>query len=82
MVLVQSSFHTTLASLFEMVLEPNTLDWNENKLEHELELEDMKRTNNETCLHAFYGIRILNIKGIKWTGQMMMKWERYRLEPN
>ena len=41
-VLVQSSFHTTWASLFEMELEPNLLDWNGIKLEHELELEDMK----------------------------------------
>ena len=48
MVLVQSSFHTTWASLFEMVLEPNSLDWNGNELEHELELEDMKRT--QICL--------------------------------
>ena len=28
-----------------MELEPNSLDWNGNELEHELELEDMKRTN-------------------------------------
>ena len=28
-----------------MKLEPNSLDWNGNELEHELELEDMKRTN-------------------------------------
>ena len=34
-VLVQSSFHTTLASLFEMELEMNSLDWNVNELEHE-----------------------------------------------
>ena len=26
-----------------MALEPNSLDWNENELEHKLELEDMKR---------------------------------------
>ena len=45
MVLVQSSFHTTWASLFEMELEPNLLDWNVNELERELELEDMKRTH-------------------------------------
>ena len=44
MVLVQSSFHSTWASLFETELEPNSLDWNGNELEHELELEDMKRT--------------------------------------
>ena len=44
MVLVQSSFQTTWASLFEMELEPNLLDWNVNELERELELEDMKRT--------------------------------------
>jgi len=44
-VLVQSSFHATWASLFEMELEPNSLDWNGNELENELELEDMKRTN-------------------------------------
>ena len=43
-VLVQSSFNTTRASLLEMELEPNSLDWNGNELEHELELEDMKRT--------------------------------------
>ena len=43
--MVQSSFHTTWASLFEMVLEPNSLvDWNGNELEHKLELDDMKRT--------------------------------------
>ena len=36
--------HTTWASLFEMELEPNSLDWNGNELEHELELEDMKHT--------------------------------------
>ena len=41
MVLVQSSFHTTWASLYEMELEPNLLDSNVN----ELELEDMKRTS-------------------------------------
>ena len=46
MVLVQSSFHTTWASLFEMELEPNLLDWNVNELESELELEDMKLTYN------------------------------------
>ena len=43
-VLVQSSFHTTWASLFEMEQELNSLDWNGNKLEHELELDDMKNT--------------------------------------
>ena len=37
-VLVQSSFPTSWASLFEM-----KLDWNGNDLEHELELENMKR---------------------------------------
>ena len=45
-VLVQSSFHTTWASLFEMVQERNPQDWNGNELEHKLELEDMKRTQN------------------------------------
>ena len=44
MVLVQSSFHTTGASLFETELELNFLDWNVNELERKLELEDMKRT--------------------------------------
>ena len=44
MVLVQSSVDTIWASLFEMELEPNLLDWNVNELERELELEDMKRT--------------------------------------
>ena len=39
-VLVQSSFHTTWASLFEMELETNSLDLNG----YELELEDIKRT--------------------------------------
>ena len=42
--LVQESFHTTLASLFELELEPNSLDWNGNKLEHQDELEDIKHT--------------------------------------
>ena len=35
-----------LASLFEIELELNSLDWNVNELEHELELEDMKPTLN------------------------------------
>ena len=43
MVLVQSSFHTTWASLFEMELEQNSLDWKWNELEHEVKLENMKR---------------------------------------
>ena len=43
-VLVQLSFHTNWASLFEMALELISLDWNGNKLEHKLEQEDMKRT--------------------------------------
>ena len=45
-VLVQLSFDTTWASLFRIELEPNSLDWNGNELEHELEheLENMKRT--------------------------------------
>ena len=46
-VLVQLSFGTTWASLFEMELEPNSLDWNGNELEHELELENMKRIYSE-----------------------------------
>ena len=29
-----------------MELEPNSLDWNGNELEHKLELEDMKRTTD------------------------------------
>ena len=44
MVLVQASFHTTWASLFETEQELNLLDWNVNELECKLELEDMKRT--------------------------------------
>ena len=44
MVLVQPSFQTTWASLFEMELELNLLDWNVNELEHKPELVDMKRT--------------------------------------
>ena len=48
--LVQSSFHTTKASLVEMELELNSLDWNVNELKHKLELEDMKPTKK----HFFY----------------------------
>ena len=33
-----------MASLLEMELELNLLEWNVNELEHELELEDKKRT--------------------------------------
>ena len=44
MVLVQSSLHATWGGLFDMELEPNLLDWNVNKLEPELELENMKHT--------------------------------------
>ena len=43
-VTVQSSFHTTWASIVEMELDPSSLDWNGDELEHELELEDMKLT--------------------------------------
>ena len=56
MVLVQSSFHTTWAILFEMELEPKSLDWNGNKLEHKLELEDMKRTNFYIKRQSFFCI--------------------------
>ena len=45
-ILVQLSFYTTWASLFEMELEPKSLDWNGNELGQELELEDIKRTNS------------------------------------
>ena len=41
-VLGQSSIHTISASLFEMEVEPNLLDWNINELERELEQEGMK----------------------------------------
>ena len=44
MVPVQSSFHTIWAILFKMELELESLDWNGNKLEHKVELEDMKNT--------------------------------------
>ena len=53
MVLVQSSFHTTWASLLEMELELNSLDWNGNELERELELDDMKRTIIQSHLPKF-----------------------------
>ena len=52
-VIVQTSFQTTWASPFEMELEPNSLDWNGNELEHELELEDMKRTNMTQLYNYF-----------------------------
>ena len=67
-VLVQSSFHTTWASLFEMELEPNLLDWNGNELELVLELEDMKRTT-VSFLHLLANSSIvLQIlpKHLKW----------------
>ena len=44
-VLVKSSFHTTWASLLEMELDPSSLDWNGNELEHKLEQEDIKRSS-------------------------------------
>ena len=53
-VLVQSSFQPIWASLFEMELEPNSLDWNKNELEHELELEDMKNTLVWKKQHPLY----------------------------
>ena len=55
MVLVQSSFHTTWASLFEIELGPNILDWNVNELQREQELEDMKRTHNRYWYHILKG---------------------------
>ena len=66
MVLVQSSFHTTWAGLFEMELEPNLLDWNVNELECELELKDMKHTNVHFAKilnqfwNVFWNILLLN----------------------
>ena len=44
-VLLQLPFYTTWASLIEMDLKLNSLDWNGNELEHEHELDDMKRTD-------------------------------------
>ena len=57
LVLVQSSFHTTWTSLFEMELEQNSLDWNGYELENELEIEDMQRTtiyvtSAQCCFHS------------------------------
>ena len=60
-VLVQLSFHTTWASLFEMELEMNLLDWNGNKLEQKLELEDMKPTNKlNQIVSVMHDISILS----------------------
>ena len=56
--IVQILVHTTWASLFEKELEPDSLDWNWNKLEHELELEDMKRT----CMYLALWVIILKIQ--------------------
>jgi hypothetical protein len=42
MILLQSSFHATRASLFEMDVKPSSLDRNGNELEHEQELEFKK----------------------------------------
>ena len=58
MVLVQSSFQTTWASLFEMELEPNSLDWNGNELEHKHELEDMKRTHMMVRVSQTIGMNV------------------------
>ena len=57
-VLVQSLFYTTWASLLEIDLEPNSLDWNGNELEHELELEDMKRTHvgTQSCIRDSFAV--------------------------
>ena len=44
MILLQSSFHATRASLFEMDVKPSSLDRNGNELEHEQELEFKKHT--------------------------------------
>ena len=41
-----ASHHLGLAYL-KIELELNSLDWNGNELEHKLELEDMKLTNNK-----------------------------------
>ena len=63
-VLVQSSFHTTWGILFEMELELNTLDQNGNELEHEIELEDMKRT--AVCSNSDYQEKYILIKKAIW----------------
>ena len=57
---VQPSFHNNWASLFEMALEPNSLDWNGNELEYKLELDVMKRTF-EFPLHTYSDTSIKNI---------------------
>ena len=36
-----------------MELEPNSLDWNGNEKEHELELEDMKHTYGSLAIMAY-----------------------------
>ena len=41
---------TTCASLFEIELEPNLLDWNVNELEYKLELKDMKQQCNNSVI--------------------------------
>ena len=38
-----------------MALEPNSLDWNGNELEHKLELEDMERTTAVAFTNGFTG---------------------------
>ena len=58
-VLVQLPFHTTWASLLEMDLELNSLDWNGNELELELELEDMKRTNVDAAPAHSYRAKVI-----------------------
>ena len=59
MALAQSSFHTILASIFEMKLELNLLNWNVSGLEDDLELEDMKRS---TISVPFYNLFFSKIK--------------------
>jgi hypothetical protein len=50
-----------------MELEPNSLDWNWNELEHGLELEDMKRTYILKCLALVWARLQDNFHGILFT---------------
>ena len=38
-----------------MELEPNSIDWNGNELEHKLELEDMERNTTVAFANGFTG---------------------------
>ena len=62
----------TWASLFEMKLELNLLDWNVNVLECKLELEDMKHTRESNAMALSEGHYAYLPQKASWCGALLI----------